>query len=598
MSNEPRAIRVDNDADVSLSSNEVADSLLEQLPDDERLGSGVPPEQRASDLDFIQMTGLTRSQRPRGHAPETPVSRDDLDPQRPVSFYEQGVEDVDASMAPGSMETLGRESEDILAARRDSPSIAQLKGIIADLSSEKGSTPRDREHTPLEIPAAHKPLIEGNDIGDSEPRAGTQDETEEIIIDTEEVVVEDPSPAPWPSSSPDLPPLQADPEHLREAEQLLDELQRQPREATYNLEDEREELPQPTDGPTAGVVLPGPVEKDASIYERPLRPHARRRSRSAKDRVSRRLVRWGVRAVVAAAVCGAIAVLYMYIAPLLSAPDETLSRAEALARKGQYERASEAYQAFARLHPLHTDRPRAQFESALILLQAKADAADKERRLHEKALGLFEAFIQDNPDHTWEVRARSLIGVLYCRLGAYEKAIEALRELDVRLADPDAALPAMRTLARAYAHTGDYEAAESLYLQAASLADNYDADTDYYELGELYRKRAEGAPDAKEKAALRTTAVDYWTHAVRVPGIDPLAKARIMDRCDWLAAQGVMTAADTSSPAAEDEVPVRPEPVTRANVDTPIPEPIEDLESALPELTAEEKSTASESQSP
>ncbi|HUW60054.1 MAG TPA: tetratricopeptide repeat protein [Candidatus Bathyarchaeia archaeon] len=67
-------------------------SLRDRIDQDQRLQSGVPEHQRPTDLDFILMSGLTRP------TPENVLTPADF--SRPISFFEEGVVDVDDSMAP------------------------------------------------------------------------------------------------------------------------------------------------------------------------------------------------------------------------------------------------------------------------------------------------------------------------------------------------------------------------------------------------------------------------------------------------------------------------------------------------------------------
>ena len=124
-------------------------SLMEQVEHDHRFSSSVPPEQQADDLDFIQMTGLTAPSAPASIEDETPaVEPTDLDPTLPVSFYEEGVQDVDNSLEPISLTDAPTADEDIvsespLSFEDPSPlpmeitnSTSALKEIIAELSNE------------------------------------------------------------------------------------------------------------------------------------------------------------------------------------------------------------------------------------------------------------------------------------------------------------------------------------------------------------------------------------------------------------------------------------------------------------------------------
>ncbi|MCL4219339.1 MAG: hypothetical protein KJ052_20345, partial [Candidatus Hydrogenedentes bacterium] len=89
---------------VSSDVSRIEDDLRNELEQDNRLQSGVPPERRRSDLDFIKMTGLTRPN------DETPVEESSGPVDRPLSFYEEGVADVDAALASLSGDTI--ESHD------------------------------------------------------------------------------------------------------------------------------------------------------------------------------------------------------------------------------------------------------------------------------------------------------------------------------------------------------------------------------------------------------------------------------------------------------------------------------------------------------
>lgn len=86
--------------------DEIDGSLMATIEEDARLQSGVPESGRTDELDFIQMTGLTRSAVKTASAPRV-APPDDLDPAQPVSFYEKGVVDVDHAIAP-----LGAEAPD------------------------------------------------------------------------------------------------------------------------------------------------------------------------------------------------------------------------------------------------------------------------------------------------------------------------------------------------------------------------------------------------------------------------------------------------------------------------------------------------------
>lgn len=102
---------------------------------DPRLESGVPPEQRGSDIEFIQMSGLVK---PSPVPPDSPASPEplDLDTTRPVSFFERGVADVDADMVPGTVEDPHTAREEIEPVEPTRSPMAHLREMIADLTRE------------------------------------------------------------------------------------------------------------------------------------------------------------------------------------------------------------------------------------------------------------------------------------------------------------------------------------------------------------------------------------------------------------------------------------------------------------------------------
>ena len=102
---------------------------------DPRLASGVPRDQRVSDIEFIQMSGLVR--------PSPPTARDDLDPFRPVSFFEKGVADVDADMAPGVLEDRATANQEIGPIQRTQTAMSHLRDIIADLTKDSPTAAPD-----------------------------------------------------------------------------------------------------------------------------------------------------------------------------------------------------------------------------------------------------------------------------------------------------------------------------------------------------------------------------------------------------------------------------------------------------------------------
>jgi len=98
--------------------HQLDEHLQDELVEDARLSDGVPDDQRADDLDFIQMSGLARP----GAEPEPSFSSEseaDADASRPVSFFEKGVADVDPEMTPGSVVSPSSEDEELALSSED-----------------------------------------------------------------------------------------------------------------------------------------------------------------------------------------------------------------------------------------------------------------------------------------------------------------------------------------------------------------------------------------------------------------------------------------------------------------------------------------------
>jgi TolA-binding protein len=213
--------------------------------------------------------------------------------------------------------------------------------------------------------------------------------------------------------------------------------------------------------------------------------------------------------------------------PRILNPDELYAKAQRHLADRRYADASALFAEFAQRAPGHPARPDAQFAAALALHMAPRGSAEMNRAHAAQAIEHLEAFIRDNPAHKKLARARSLLGLLYYQAEDYERAIETLRGLVRKPEDQLAALPIMRTLARAYGYTGALEEAEATYLQATSLPRNYTPDADYFELGELYRRRADLAEPGEEKARLQAQAERYLGLASETSVIDPETRESI-----------------------------------------------------------------------
>jgi tetratricopeptide (TPR) repeat protein len=237
--------------------------------------------------------------------------------------------------------------------------------------------------------------------------------------------------------------------------------------------------------------------------------------------------------VVVAAAVG----VYLWTEPLLATPEDLLQQARSLETAERHAEASDAYLRFAASYPDHPERPEAQFRAACCLRLAPTNSFDAAQRVRARVLALFQEFVNDNPAHEKVARAKTLMGLLQFDLGDFQAAIALLQDPSLSLNDPTAALPALRTLARARWKLGDYDKATSAYLQAAALSTNYAADQDYEELGDLFRWRADHTRNAEEGRRFQQSAVEYWDRALRMPPLDPTSKSKIQEKRKWLVQQ-------------------------------------------------------------
>ena len=321
------------------------------------------------------------------------------------------------------------------------------------------------------------------------------------------------------------------PPDLAEAELLLRTLENQPRDVP----------PSPVTEPPAPVSAEPTVEQPGDVEDLPVREpvtrHSARRSRRSRGRARRRRIRLALTAVAIVVVAATIAGAVVWLRPVFSTPEARLAYAERLAAGGSFSQASAAFDAFASAYPQHPSRSSAEFMAAHVAAMAPARDFDEEQAVAQRALALFEKFLQHNPTHAKAPRAWTMVAQLHYKLGQYQEAVNILRDPVLRLRDPESAMPGLRTLARSYVRLGEHESAVSAYQQAAAFAGNYAPDADYDELGDLFKLRADHADDPGEVQKLRQTAIENWNHAVRIPGIDPASKAKIQDKTKWLESQ-------------------------------------------------------------
>ncbi|NUM52394.1 MAG: LysM peptidoglycan-binding domain-containing protein [Candidatus Hydrogenedentes bacterium] len=549
--------------------------LGEGFDGDPRLESGVPADQRGSDIEFIQMSGLVRPS-----APPPAPAHDDLDASRPVSFFEKGVADVDADMVPGLIEDRATADQEIRPIQHTQAAMSHLREIIADLTKDAPAPDTDPKlmaaldaaeaPAPAEMqpsPVAEVP-VPAVDETDAAPKAVTlddmiaefgsahpmQDEVEPIIEAATPPEAE-PSrpgatPAPLGESAPppsteETPRRAAAPEEpvltrpapvlpghsaqLAEAEKLLDELEPAPASRFEGTEDSGydETLAVPRTRPAEVDQLPD----EALDYKR---QGKRRHRTTGKSTIARSLGRLAASLLVVSALAAATYAGYLWIQQRMASPGQLFNQASRLVAKGEYADASRLFEDFASLHPGDPMRAEAQFNAAFAMQMINPSDNDEQQEVTRQALRLFEQYRKDNPAHAKVARAESLMGRLNYESGRYQEAIELLRNPELRLRDPASTVPTLRTLARASAKMGDAEAARSYYLQAVGVQGNYSPDVDYAELGSLYQSRADKAVDLDKRIELQQLAIESWTHALEVPGIDPTSKQTIRSQLDVL----------------------------------------------------------------
>jgi tetratricopeptide (TPR) repeat protein len=335
------------------------------------------------------------------------------------------------------------------------------------------------------------------------------------------------------------------------------------------------------------LTIPSGTDVDTAInYDYSAAP-SRRRSRRHS-----RVARKGRKIIKAAffllLLGGLAATLWTFVISPMMLQDEDLSvRAEREMSLQDYGAASRTYlQLASRMAPGERGRSDAEFRAAHALTLGPATSWDETRQRYERALALFKKFTEDYPQHPKRTRALSIIGRLHYELKDFEQAIAVLRDQVKPAEDPAAALSMLRYLARSYSMTGNYEQAETSYLQSATLPGNYSAESDYLELGDLYRRRAEAARDVAEQEPLKEMAMSYWRRAMQVPGIAPGDRSNLEERLQWLsfaeqsgasatedaAAPGTDVPAPAADAATTPVAPAEPEAVVPAESAIPVPQ--------------------------
>lgn len=513
-------------------------ALMDNVDGDARLDSGVQRGGDSEDLDFIQMTGLTSPE--AATVADAPEPEKDLDPNAPVSFYERGVQDVDGTMEPYSIETTPTQSEDeVIVAPQpvdgtSTDSVENLRSIISDLSNEEFG--EDRDDLPVVRPPDEvvdpEPVVEVEAIEAAlpiaaidPPEAGHEERIPEAVAD---VARDNVAAAASAESEVDVSTAPVS-SGLAEAETLLQELEGQ--QGTV-----APKAPVPENTPTWSFPEPpeGPeeLESDESVYNR-ARTSGRRRGHRRKS-LPKKLFRFTVWLVVLGAAAVGGVYVYQVYSEITATEQEIYLRAGRLLAQGEFVQASMAYANFAAEHPYSLKTPEAEFAAANALWMVPETPPEAAAEAYQQAIALFSVFIQNNPGHARVARAEILTGVLYSKLGQHEQAVRTLYDPDRRLLDQVGYLEALRTLARSYAELGEVESTHAAFLRAASLSENLTPDHDYLELAALYQGWAELAATQELRRKYQEAAIKQWERTLQVPGLVKAQKDSIKAQHDAL----------------------------------------------------------------
>jgi TolA-binding protein len=243
--------------------------LGDEIPEDSRLSSGVPGGQRIDDLDFIQMSGITRpAEEEEIAAPPETAPDADMDPNRPVSFYEKGVADVDSSMGPGIDDTEGTAADDIIG---PSQSLDDFKSLIDDLARSQpvslapetetvrmAQSPEEPPPFPMEkesVPGKAEPeeSVAESDEPDAGPQWHAQESAAADVPEPEPELEPEPEPEPEESAAADTPEMEPEPEPEESAAAAVVEMEMEP-----------EPEPDPEESAAADAPEPEPEESAAA----------------------------------------------------------------------------------------------------------------------------------------------------------------------------------------------------------------------------------------------------------------------------------------------------------------------------------------------
>lgn len=165
----------------NLDDDEIERRLIEDMEDDDRLQSGPGRRGVDGDVDFVKMSGLTQPDAEAAPWPDAeaePELPEDADPTAPISFFEEGVDDVDAASdpitahdrpLPNGDEIVGVSRAPITPERPEPTFLRDLKSIVSDISSAQvGRAPTE----PSEPAQSQDDASSDEDRPEERPAAG------------------------------------------------------------------------------------------------------------------------------------------------------------------------------------------------------------------------------------------------------------------------------------------------------------------------------------------------------------------------------------------------------------------------------------------
>ncbi len=406
------------------------------------------------------------------------------------------------------------------------PDAELMPDPVVDTSEETELVQEAADVAP-EIEESQSPEIEvEEEIAVAEPDPDPEPDTEAVTEvspepDTTELEAE---PVPV-EEVPDVVPVQAESEpiptvDLSEAENLLQRLEAQldapPAEKAKDIAlDDLFEMPEL---PEAVGQYSDADETDMSVYNQPQSPGGRRSGSRRRRSIQRRVIRLAlyVALLTGLAIGGRQAYLFYQVE---TATEQDIYNAAVLdGKNGRFLEASLGFENFSKRCPASPLRAEADFMAAHILDSVPPtdpDAVD----IYTNAIMLYEHYGAQHPDHAKYHRAKTLMGMVYFRAGQYRESIKILENPERRKLDPDAYLPSMRTLARAYSALGEIENARSAYLRATSLEGNFSPDVDYLELAALYQSLSNTAESDADRRIYLQLSIEQWDRVLRLPGV-------------------------------------------------------------------------------